>query len=229
MNTILQLNNVSFAYKKKTVFSDFNMTVEKGDVFAVLGHNGAGKTTLLKLIAGLLKCKGGNVIRNYDYTKIGFMNDALGLYPYLSGLENLKMILYRNKLSLSNEEIEKLLKTYQITDKKNEIVDHYSTGMKKKLSLLGVLLSKPDLLLLDEPFSGIDPVSLDFMIKKIKETVTENNACLLVNHDLNSTKQLCNKFLIIKNGEITFYSDKAQDIENLDELYLKYSENPLCV
>lgn len=223
MCSMLQINEVSFSYKNKRIFSNLDFSVEKGDKIAVLGHNGAGKTTLLKIIAGLIKIEKGTVTRNFNVANMAYMNEELGLYPFLSGKDNLKMILLRHNISLDNTKIKKLTEIYQLQNDINIIVNNYSTGMKRKLSLLGVLLTNPELFLLDEPFTGIDPVSLDLMIKQINETSNNNNACIIVNHDLASTKKFCNKFIIIKEGKIVYSSNKKSDIDNLEEIYTNYS------
>lgn len=222
MNTIINLSDVSFSYKNKQIFQGLNLSINQSDILAVLGHNGAGKTTLLKIFAGLLKIKDGKIERNIKTSEIGYMNESLGLYPYLNAKENLDLIMLRNSNELSQEKIDYLCDLFDI--KSNDIIEKYSTGMKKKLSLLGVILSNPKLFLLDEPFSGIDPISLNFITNQIKQTSNETNAFVIVNHDLPSTKKLCNKFIIIKNGNIVFYSDKKNDIENLENIYAKYSE-----
>ena len=222
MDNLIKLENISFAYKKHLIYEDLNLTVQKGDVLAVLGHNGAGKTTLLKIMAGLLKIQGGNIEKNVLTQDVGFMNEALGLYPFLNAKENLELLTLRHNIKYSSSEIESVLNEFILNSK--EIVEHYSTGMKKKLSLLGVLLTKPKLFLLDEPFSGIDPVSKKYITEKILENENQENAFVIVNHDLQTSAKLCNKFLIINEGKIVFYSDKKEDIENLEAIYLKYSE-----
>lgn len=223
MSELIELQNVNFSYKKNTIYEDLNLTINQGDVLAVLGHNGAGKTTLLKIMAGLLKIKFGKIQRNIDFSEIGFMNEELGLYPFLNAKENIELVLLRHNKKYSKENIENLLQDYKLTDEK-KMVSEYSTGMKKKLSFLCVFLKDSKLFLLDEPFTGCDPIAQNFLINQIKEKSSEQNAFVIVNHDLPSTMKMCNKFLIIKEGKVVFYSDKQEDINDLENIYSKYSE-----
>ena len=222
MDSLIKLEDISFSYKKKNIYNHMNVEINRGDILAVLGHNGAGKTTLLNIMAGLLKTDKGNIHKESKNLTVGYMNEALGLYPYLSGKENLRLFFLRNGINCSDKELEELLLSIKIKD--DDKVKNYSTGMKRKLSLLGTLVSRAELNLLDEPFTGIDPVSLEIMIERIKASSTRDNAFVIVNHDLASTKKLCNRFVIIKDGEIVFASDKKEDIDNLEEIYLRYSE-----
>ena len=223
MCNLIKVENLFFSYKDKNIFSDFNLTINKGDILAVLGHNGAGKTTLFKLIAGLLKSNGGKILKDIDSSKIGYMNENLGLYQFLTGYENIDISCQRDNIMYDIEKIDDLLSDFGLNSYKNKYVRDYSTGMKRKLSLLSIMLSKPELFLLDEPFTGIDPISLNLMITKLKEESNKDNAIVFINHELESTKRLCNKFLIIRDGILTFYSDKKEDIQNLNEIYIKYS------
>ena len=158
----------------------------------------------------------------FIYSDIGLMNEELGLYPFLSAKENLELITLRHNCNYTSSELETFISNYKLDNTMN--VSKFSTGMKKKLSFLGTLLHKPRLFLLDEPFSGVDPIAQKFLINQIKETSTDENAFVIVNHDLASTMKFCNKFLIIRDGEIVFYSDKPDDINNLEKIYQEYSE-----
>jgi ABC-2 type transport system ATP-binding protein len=223
-NELLRLNNLSFGYKSDLVIDGLNLTISCGDKLGVLGHNGAGKTTLIKLMAKILIPKSGEVWHSEIINKrIGFMSDALGLYPFLNAKENLELVLLRNNIKPAKEMINNILTSIQIDPNDKKTVEKYSTGMKKKLSLISTLTSNPLLFILDEPFLGIDPVSLKFMIDTINQTSNEENAFVIVNHDLNSIQKTCNKFLIIKDGKISFSSDRQEDIENIEEIYFKYS------
>ncbi len=222
MPEIVSIENVCFSYKEKLVLDNINFSINTGDIIAILGHNGAGKTTLIKLIAGLEKIETGNINRSIKFEEIGYMNEELGFYPFINGKENLEILLSRNKIMKDDYYISEILKKINIEDDK-KLVCNYSTGMKKKLGVIGTMISNPKLVLLDEPFSGIDPVSLKFITDYIQSKVTNNNAVVLVNHNLEITKKICNKFVILNKGKIV-YSSKEDDFKNLERIYMQYSE-----
>ncbi len=223
MAEILKVEGVGFSYGKKNVLEDISLSVNAGDVLAVLGHNGAGKTTLVKLIAGLKKARVGKITRNVEFHQIGYMNEELGLYPFLSGRENIEMLLERTGMKSASVNVSEVMKQFRLEDDK-KAVSTYSTGMKKKLGLLCTMLGNPKLALLDEPFSGIDPVSLNFIVNYIKSKSSDNNAIVLVNHDLKTTSELCNRFIILNKGRIAYLSQTDDELKNLEQIYMKYSE-----
>jgi len=158
---IIEIENIQYSYdKKNTVLMDFSLNIKRGGIIAILGHNGAGKTTLLRLLGKLIEPKEGFIKWNLlPNEKIGYMPEGLGLYPRLSGYENMKLQFLSTNKNPDKEMLLSILNKIDLGEHIKKSVGYYSTGMKRRLSLACALVTTPELLLMDEPFLGIDPVS----------------------------------------------------------------------
>jgi len=215
---LVSIEDVVFSYRKNNpVLNGLNMRIPGNCVFALLGHNGAGKTTILRLIAKLIKPKSGSVTLD-NIANIGFMPEGIGLYPRLSGYNNLKIRLLAYNKSADKKDILGILEKIDLLEHANKQAGLMSSGMKRRLALACSLTAEPELLLLDEPFSGIDPVSQKIMLEMLKEKA---QSCTVVfsSHDLHLVKNISTVVSIIKNGRLEFISDKRDDIENIETLY----------
>jgi len=215
---LVSFEDVAFSYRKNNpVLNGLNMSIPKNCVFAILGHNGAGKTTILRLIAKLIKPQSGRVIID-NTANIGFMPEGIGLYPRLSGYNNLKIRLLAYNKNADKKDILNILQKIDLLEHANKQVGLMSSGMKRRLALACSLTAEPELLLLDEPFSGIDPVSQKIMLEMLKEKA---QSCTVVfsSHDLHLVKNVSTVISIIKNGRLEFISGKRGDIENIETLY----------
>jgi len=228
MKQILEINNLYKTYYTKKCEIDalrnINMKVNEKDFIAIVGPSGCGKSTLLSIIGDLEKPTKGNIIKK-DNLKIGYMLQEDCLFPYLNIYENCILGLKINKKCTKDniDNVNKLLKTYGLNDFKHNYPKDLSGGMRQRVALIRTLALKPDLLLLDEPFSALDyqmriKVSNDVLsiIKK------ENKTLIIVTHDISEAISLCNKIFVlskrpstIKNKyNIEYIFDKSDPIKS---------------
>ena len=213
MENILEINNLRKSYKDVLILDDVNFSLKPKEIVGLVGANGAGKTTLMKTILGFIFKDSGEVkflndtsySNNYELmSKIGFLVDTR-LYENLTAEENIQIqILYRN---LKNEKeawdrANYLLELVGLKDVEKKVSD-YSFGMKQRLSLTLALLSDVKLLILDEPFVGLDPNGIKGVKKFIKEIVEKEEIALLISsHQMNEIDELCDRFLFLENKKI---------------------------
>jgi len=222
---VVAIENIQFSYNKKNiVLMNFSLKIRRGGITAILGHNGAGKTTLLRLLGKLITPNTGNITWNLlPNEKIGYMPEGLGLYPRLSGYENIKLQFLSANKKPDKELILSILNKIDLGEHTKKLTGYYSTGMKRRLSLACTLVTTPELLLMDEPFMGIDPVSQKIMIDLIHEYKEQNSTAVITTHDLNLVKNICDNFVIIQNGKVVYISAENEDINNIETIYFQYA------
>jgi ABC-2 type transport system ATP-binding protein len=222
---VLEIENIQYSYNRKNmVLTNFTLKIKRGGIVAILGHNGAGKTTLLRLIGKLIQPHKGGI--QWDLTadeKIGYMPEGLGLYPRLSGYENMKLQFLSADKKPDKELILSILNEIELGEHIKKLTGYYSNGMMRRLSLVCTLITTPELLLMDEPFLGIDPVSQKIMIDLIREYKKEHSTFVMTTHDLNLVKNMCDSFIIIQNGKVVYISTKNEDINNIETIYFQYA------
>ncbi len=227
----LQIDGVSKSYDSVQVLKNIKLSINNGEIVGLIGHNGAGKTTLLQIIVGLIKADYGNISfsgfnsqsnRNEYQGQVGFVSEDIPLYDYLTGKEYLQFIgnLWNIPNSILTSRIDHLVSVLSLEEKIDTFVYAYSKGMKQKLSLIGALIHKPKLLVLDEPLTGLDPESSRQMKNYFKSYVSEGNSILFSSHILEVVERLCDRILLIKDGEILRES-------TLDELFQNGGDNSL--
>ena len=220
---MLKIKSFSKTYKggKKSV-NNLSLEVDKGELFAFIGHNGAGKSTTIKSIVGILDFDEGEILVDGISVKdnpvqckkmISYIPDNPDLYEYLTGIQYLNFIADIYKVGSSDRT--KLIKKYgdefEITKNLGDLISSYSHGMKQKVAIIGALIHSPKLLILDEPFVGLDPKA-SFTLKKImKEFCQDGNSIFFSTHVLEVAEKLCNKIAIIKEGRLI----KQGEIEEL--------------
>ena len=229
---MIQIKNYYKTYDGKNyIIEDLNLVVEKGDMFGFIGHNGAGKTTTIKSIVGVLDFEKGDILVNGISIKdepikckqnISYVPDNPDIYDNLTGLQYLYFMCdvfkveVKNRLSL----IEKYCKELELEGVLNDLISSYSHGMKQKLVLIGALIHNPKVLVLDEPFVGLDPKA-SFNLKKImKEFCDKGGSIFFSTHVLEVAQKICNKIAIIKDGKIIVQGDvdnltKTQSLEDI--------------
>ena len=190
-----------------------SLEVAKGELFAFIGHNGAGKSTTIKSIVGILDFDEGEILIDGISVKdnpvqckkmISYIPDNPDFYEYLTGIQYLNFITDIYKVGSSDRT--KLIKKYgdefEITKNLGDLISSYSHGMKQKVAIIGALIHSPKLLILDEPFVGLDPKA-SFTLKKImKEFYQNGNSIFFSTHVLEVAEKLCNKIAIIKEGRL---------------------------
>ncbi|MGE4320765.1 MAG: ABC transporter ATP-binding protein [Acholeplasmataceae bacterium] len=232
---MLEIKHVSKSYDgKKKAVNDVSLTIEDGDIYGFVGHNGAGKTTLLKSIAGILNFDEGEIFVNGISVKdrpidvkrqIAYIPDNPDVYETLSGLSYLNFMA--DVFSISTEErqidIEKYAKMFSMHDVLGQPISSYSHGMKQKIVIIGALIHKPKVLLLDEPFVGLDPQASYLLKEEFKSLCDHGTSIFFSTHVLEVVEKLCNKVAIIKNGQI-LESGKTEDIiskQSLESVFME--------
>lgn len=210
---MLELYDVTKAYQEDIAVNQISFRVKKGIIYGVLGPNGAGKTTLLSMIVGLLKADKGKILLegmdsqddSIEYKKrIGFVPDPVNLYDYLTGREYIEFLANLRDVpkDMQNEQISRLTRIFRLEHKIDHFIKTYSKGMRQKVAIIAALVHKPKLLVLDEPFSGLDPNALKEMKEYLQEYVKSGNSILFSTHILEIVENLCEELMIIKQGNI---------------------------
>lgn len=211
---MLTIQNLTKTYKGgKTAVKGLSLQVEAGDIYGFIGHNGAGKTTTIKCVSGIHDYEQGAILidgvsMKEDMLKckerIAYIPDNPDLYEYLTGIQYLNFIADIFKISRQEREqrIAKEAEDFEMTSALGDLISSYSHGMKQKLALVGALIHKPKLMVLDEPFVGLDPKATLILKNKMHEMCREGAAIFFSTHVLDVAERLCNKAAIIKEGEL---------------------------
>lgn len=208
---LVRLKSVCKNFNLVRALNNINLTVNQGEILGLVGPNGAGKTTTLRIISALLKPDKGEVYvfekNTLLYPKevkklIGYLPEAPRLYENIKVIDSIKIFARGRELPLSKDFLFSLLKEWELIDISNRPIKTLSKGQKQRVSLLCSLLHNPSLILLDEPFSGLDIESREFIRKKIKVLREEGKTILISSHDLDEVERLADIFAIIANGEI---------------------------
>lgn len=230
MDYIIRTENLSKAYKNKKAVAGVNLHVSKGEIYGFLGQNGAGKTTTLRMIMGLIKPTQGNIflfgqmISHGDYShygRIGSVIETAGFYPNLTAAENLE--IHRRMMGVTNKSyLEEALELTGMLEVRNKKVKGFSLGMRQRLGISRALLHKPELLILDEPTNGLDPVGIKEIRKLIIDLSMKRKITVLVSsHILSEIQQMASKIGIIHEGillEEIDYHDLKKKSRNYIEI-----------
>jgi len=220
-NVIVNVLNLSKIFSRKNVHSQalggISFSIDRGEVVGYLGPNGAGKTTTVRILLGLLKPTGGTV--KVHAQRVGFVLDVPSLYPQLTLKDNLQF--YSGFLDVPFSRALDLLKQVGMAAHLDRELGTFSRGMKKRVELARALLNEPDLLLLDEPLSGLDPAAQAGFRDILKEQMSQGVSMLVTSHDLYNIQLLATRFLFIKAGLIQgdVPASKITSSEMLEALY----------
>ena len=232
---MLNINHFSKTYKggKKAV-DDLSLKVEKGDLYGFIGHNGAGKTTTLKAVAGILDFEEGDIeiggtsiIKDPIKCKsmLAYIPDNPDLYEHLTGIQYLSFIsdIYGVSKEVRQVRIQKYGDLFEITESLGDLISAYSHGMKQKLAIIGALVHEPKLLILDEPFVGLDPKAAHILKQIMKELCDGGCAIFFSTHVLEVAEKLCNKIAIIKGGKliVSGNTEEVKGNQSLEELFME--------
>lgn len=233
METVLKTINLTKTYRNRIVVDKINITINKGDIYGFLGRNGAGKTTTLKLIIGQSVMDRGSIevfgerISSGDYkykSRIGVLIDKPAFYPKLSARENLE--IHRRCMGIQDKKrIDEVLGLVELSDTGKRAVEKFSMGMCQKLGLAKALLNYPELLILDEPTNGLDPVAIGNIRKIILKLNKEQNTTVLIcSHILSEIQHLATKIGVIHNGAL-LEEFSYKDLMEQNKTYLQLRVN----
>ena len=236
---MLEIKNLNKTYRgsKVKAIEDINLTIEEGDIFGFIGPNGAGKSTTIKCIVGIhgydsgeIIFNGANIKKNPIKSKLdmAYIPDNPEVYEHLSGIEYIDFVcnIYRVG-SEKNELIHKYATLFNIEKDLANPIKSYSHGMKQKIALIAAFVHKPKLLVLDEPFVGLDPKATHDLKDVMKELCKEGTMIFFSSHVLEVVEKFCNKIAIIKGGKIVAsgLTDEVRGNESLEDKFMELFEN----
>ena len=236
---MLEIKNFSKTYPEgKKAVSNLTITVEDGDLYGFIGHNGAGKTTTIKSIVGILPFEEGDIIINGISVKenpleckkmLAYIPDNPDLYESLTGLQYLNLIadIFRVSVDDRKKSILENAKAFGIESDLNNFISSYSHGMKQKLALMAAFVHNPKLLILDEPFVGLDPKAAFTVKQMMHKFCNDGGSIFFSTHVLEVAQKLCNKIAIIKEGKL-IASGTMEEITkdaSLEEVFLELTDN----
>jgi|SRR5690625_4986000 len=231
---MIKLSNMSKSFGRQTILQDVSVDIGANQITGLIGPSGTGKTTLIKCLMGMEKYDTGfisidgvNIPNRKALNKIGYMAQSDSLYHDLTGLENIQFFAYMYGRKISGKAIESMLHLVQLEQDKKKLVQHYSGGMKRRLSLAIALINQPKYLILDEPTVGIDPV-LKLSIWEQLHALKKDSTLLITTHIMDEAMK-CDQLLLMKNKGIAVSGTPQEilqkfDVSDIDQVFLKLEE-----
>ncbi len=230
---MLKIKNFTKRYGEKIAVDNLSLEINPGEIYAFIGHNGAGKTTTLKAATGLIIFDSGEIlidgvsIRENPIEckrRLAYIPDNPELYDYLTGIKYLNFIadIYAVSSDERNAKIKELADKFDLTKDLGEKIGAYSHGMKQKLALISAWLHSPKLILMDEPFVGLDPKASHILKEMMREHCNNGGSIFFSTHVLDVAEKLCDKVAIIKGGRlvVTGSMDEVRGNDSLEEVFL---------
>ena len=231
---MLRIKNLTKTYGNKKAVDDLSLHIQRGEIYGFIGHNGAGKTTTLKSVVGILDFDEGEILIDSKSIRkspveckrlIAYIPDNPDLYDFMSGIKYLNFVsdIFGVASDERQEKIRKYADAFELTKDLAQPVSSYSHGMKQKVAIISALIHNPKLLVLDEPFVGLDPKA-SFTLKGIMHEMCQNGAAIFFStHVLDVAEKLCNKIAIIKKGRIIASGSMEELTEghSLEEAFLE--------
>jgi len=231
---MIEIKNVTKKYGEKIALDDISFNVNDGEIFAFIGHNGAGKTTLIKSIVGIHDFDNGDILVNGKSIKqtpteckkeIAFVPDNPELYENMKAIDFINFIcdMYEVEKNIREENIKKYAKIFEIEENLTDPINSFSHGMKQKVALIAALSHNPKILIMDEPFVGLDPKAV-FDVKKIMNEMTKEGKIIFFStHILDVAEKLCSKVAIIKGGKLvkTGSMKEIKGDKSLEKVFLE--------
>lgn len=231
---MLKIENLTKTYGQKKAVDNLSLEIENGHIYGFIGHNGAGKTTTLKSIAGIMEFDQGNIYIDNKSIKeeplackkvMAYIPDNPDLYEYLTGIKYLNFIadVYGVSQAERTDRIKKYGDMFELTDSLGEPISAYSHGMKQKLAVISALIHEPKLIIMDEPFVGLDPKASHLLKGLMRDLCDRGGAIFFSTHVLEVAEKLCDKIAIIKAGKLVV-SGNTQDVigdDSLEEVFLE--------
>lgn len=231
----LKVKSVKKKISNKIIIDDINLNLYSGEVLGIVGPNGAGKTTLLKAISGLININQGSIEfgdlsfksnREKILSNIGVLIEKPCFYEHLTARKNIEIFSKMKSEIISKERIDYLFDYFKLKNYQQRKFSNYSLGMKQRLALVEILLSSPEILILDEPTNGLDPRGIvEFREKLVDLSKNEEKAIIISSHNLEEIKKICDNYLFMEDGELVFSKKiKASDYilkisgDNIEEI-----------
>lgn len=235
---MLKIEHLTKKYGTHVAVNDLSLHIEKGDIYGIIGHNGAGKTTTMKAIVGIHAYDEGTIhvdgISVKDHPLeckkiISYIPDNPDLFEYLTGIQYLNFIadIFDVSKDVREEKIKKYADLFEITGALGDLISSFSHGMKQKLAIVSALIHDPKLIIMDEPFVGLDPKAALTLKTIMHELCREGCAFFFSTHVLDVAEKLCNKVAIIKEGKL-ISSGNMEDLvkgQSLEDLFMEVVEN----
>lgn len=234
---MLLIDRYTKLYGKKVAVDNLSLHIKPGEIYGFIGHNGAGKTTTLKACAGILNFEYGNILIDgisikekpmECKKKIAYIPDNPALYGFLTGAAYLNFIadIYKVPLEIRNKRIEDFADKYGIIDDLGMPINSYSHGMRQKIAIISALIHEPKLILMDEPFVGLDPKASHTLKNQMREICDNGGAIFFSTHVLEVAEKLCDKVAVIKDGRLIASGTMAEVKGNLslEDAFLELEE-----
>ena len=235
---MLKIEHLTKLYGEKKAVDDLILHIEKGEIYGFIGHNGAGKTTTIKACCGILQFDSGEIwvdgvsVRDDPLSckrKIAYIPDNPDLYDFMSGIKYLNFVadIFGVSQSDRQERIRRYADTFELTDDLAQPIGSYSHGMKQKLTIISALIHEPKLIIMDEPFVGLDPKASHTLKLLMRDICDRGGAIFFSTHVLEVAEKLCDKVAIIKGGRL-IKSGTMEDVkgdESLESVFLELEED----
>ncbi|MBQ7654138.1 MAG: ABC transporter ATP-binding protein [Clostridia bacterium] len=234
---MLRIKNLTKKYGEKTAVNDLSLHIRPGEIYGFIGHNGAGKTTTLKSVVGILKFDEGEIFVDGISVKdepikckekIAYIPDNPDLYDYMTGMKYLNFIadIFKVDVNERKDRIEKYSELFAIASDLGSPIASYSHGMKQKLAIISALIHDPKLIVMDEPFVGLDPKAAHTLKEIMREICNDGGAIFFSTHVLEVAEKLCDKIAIIKDGRLIRFGtmEEVKGDDSLEEVFLELEE-----
>lgn len=235
---MLKIEHLSKSYGAKKAVDDVSLHIRKGEIYGFIGHNGAGKTTTLKACCGILGFEEGEIYVNglsvrekpiECKAQIAYIPDNPDLYAFMTGAQYLRFVadIYKVDSAARRERIRKYADEFELTESLAMPIGAYSHGMKQKLAIIAALVHAPKLIIMDEPFVGLDPKAAHAVKGIMRELCKEGAAIFFSTHVLEVAEKLCDKVAIIKDGKLVRSGtmDEVKGEESLESVFLETAED----
>ena len=234
---MLKINNLTKKYGDKVAVNNLSLHIAPGEIYGFIGHNGAGKTTTLKSIAGILDYDSGEILIDGKSAKseplackavTAYIPDNPDIYDFMTGIQYLNFIadVFKVGESERSSRISEYAKMFEIEDSLNDLIGTYSHGMKQKLVIISALIHSPKLIMMDEPFVGLDPKATH-QLKQIMRNICDNGGAIFFStHVLEVAEKLCDKVAVIKGGNLVASGtvDEVKGNSSLEDAFLEMEE-----
>lgn len=231
---MLIINHLTKTYGEKKVVDDLSLHIQPGEIYGFIGHNGAGKTTTLKSVAGILQFDEGEILIHGTSVQadpltckrnLAYIPDNPDLYDYMSGIKYLNFIadIFGVSAADRQQRIHKYADAFELTKDLAQPIASYSHGMKQKLAIISAWLHEPKLILMDEPFVGLDPKAAHLLKGMMREFCDNGGAIFFSTHVLEVAEKLCDKVAIIKKGKLICSGtmDEVKGNDSLEDVFLE--------